>query len=108
MMKIKGNECNLLEVVNGPVESHLPRDCAFVGTSAKGKLVPDLDEFVENRLKEYRHIAIAIGCSSQGSHGMDAPYTTECISISHYALSTQCVCQKVCFAGEEVLNVLGI
>ena len=44
-MKIKSPESKvtLLEVVNGPIESHFPSDPFIIGTSIKGHLVKDLD-----------------------------------------------------------------
>ena len=108
------NHRTLLEVVNGGVTSHVPRDATIIGTSEKAKLIKDLDAYVEttqvNDEKDDgkpRNICFVIGCTDQGDYASAAnvPYLHDCISISNYTLSAQCVCQKVCFAAEEVWNI---
>jgi rRNA small subunit pseudouridine methyltransferase Nep1 len=104
----------LLEVVNGPISSHLPRDSFKVGTSTKGHLITELEQYMNTNQKTAntpelvsagQPLVFVIGCTSTGSHGYDCEYTDDCISISHYALSTQCVCQRVVFAAEEMWGV---
>ena len=98
----------LLEVVNGPIQSHLPFNPLVIGTSTKGHLVTDLDGFVSQQQTETNSLVFVIGCTSLGNHGYESEITQDCISISHYSLSAQCVCQKVCFAAEEVWNIVGL
>ena len=49
-MRIKSPEGKetLLEVVNGPIESHLPKDSFRVGTSTKGHLVTELEPYMNS------------------------------------------------------------
>ena len=115
-MKICSAETHqpLLEVVNGGVASHVPKNAFIIGTSEKAKLIKDLDAYVktaqvddEKADGKPRPLCFVIGCSDQGDYGgtAHAPYLHDCISISHYTLSAQCVAQKVCFAAEEVWNI---
>ena len=50
-MSIKSPEdkITLLEIVNGPIESHLPADSFIVGTSAKGHLVTNFEEYFNQK-----------------------------------------------------------
>ena len=47
-MKIRSPEdkLTLMEVVNGTITDHLPTNSVIVGTSTKGRLVPDLEEYM--------------------------------------------------------------
>ena len=49
-MKIKapGGKETLLEIVNGSIESHIPRDSFKVGTSTKGHLVSELEPYMNS------------------------------------------------------------
>ena len=89
-MKIKAPETHetLLEVVNGPVKSHLPYDPFVIGTSTKGTLVSDLEGYMCKRQTETRNLVFVIGCTSTGNYGYEADYTHDCLSLSHYSLSS--------------------
>ena len=105
-MKIKPSEGEqqgemLLEIINGPLTSHLPPQALKVGTSVKGHLVPDLEEYLNSNQvaksvnpklqgTQGRPIVFVIGCSSHGNFGghQEVDYLDDCISISHYPLSS--------------------
>ena len=111
----------MLELINGPITTHLPPNGLKIGTSVKGHLVPDLEEYMnENQIAKSmnpklqgtqgRPLVFVIGCSSHGNFGghQENDYLDDCISISNYGLSSQCVAQKVCFAAEEIWNIVGV
>ena len=65
-MKIKSPESKvtLLEVVNGPIESHFPPDAFVIGTSTKGHLVADLDGYFKSQQTPTRNLVFVVGCTS--------------------------------------------
>ena len=109
-MRIRSPEdkTTLLEIVNGPIESHLPPGALVIGTSTKGHLVPDLDKYFNEQQTRTNNLVFMIGCTSYGHHAYESELVHDCISISHYSLSAQAVCQRVCFSAEEIWNVVGL
>ena len=102
-MKIKAPDSSdtLLEIINGPITTHLPPNCMKVGTSVKGHLVPDLEEYLNSNQialspnpklqgTQGRPVVFVVGCSSHGNFGghQEVEYLDDCISISHYGLSS--------------------
>ena len=73
------------------------------GTSTKGKLVN-----LREHLKPFADssIVFAIGASPEGDPAKDTEYQDELVSISHYELSSACVCSKVVNAIGDIWGIL--
>ena len=101
--KVQSETETLLEVIPGNIKDHLPKDALVVGTSSKARLVHDLDGYIESQ-EEKQPIVFVVGCAEKGSCGGSGhcTYLNDSISLSHYSLSAPVVCQKVCYAYEDV------
>ena len=83
-MKIKPAEGEqkgemLLEIVNGPITTHLPPNSYKIGTSVKGHLVPDLEEFINQN-----QVAISQNPKLQGTQGRPIVFVVGCTSMGNF------------------------
>ncbi|KAI5186418.1 rRNA small subunit pseudouridine methyltransferase Nep1 [Nematocida homosporus] len=92
----------LLEVVKGPLSSHVPHDAPVFGLSQEG--VHFRSYFKEAKLSpaELKRAVFYINAIASGSDDFEGVVS---LSLSEYALSAASCCSKICSALEEMLGV---
>ncbi|CDW84198.1 nucleolar essential protein 1 [Stylonychia lemnae] len=100
------NDNFLMKVIRPPISSYLPKGAKRIGMSVKGKLVNFRQHVREALDVQDKPVIFVVGCTSIGNPTVDLEYTDDTISISHYPLSAQCVCSKICNTFTDFWNIL--
>jgi hypothetical protein len=101
----------LLRVTDVPVYSCLPEGAPIVKISTKGLLIDNLPGFFKDQVLNESKSLVAIlnnspAVDTNASNKVALLPVREHIALSNYDLTSPCSCFKLCFAMEELWDVL--
>ena len=97
----------LLKASRLPVSALLPEGRTLVKVTKKGNLVPSLTDFLKQfESKQFVFVVPTMEDGGEGANLRPIGEYEEEIALSNYELSAISTCSKVCFAFEELWDIL--
>ena len=93
----------LMKVIKNPVSRYLPAGAPRILMSPSAEKFVNIHDFAESTPQDGPSVYI-IGAMAKGV--ATAEYADQEICISNYSLSAACVCSKLCYAYEEMWNII--